>query len=271
MTRTRPLRTLPAGEAGPDTMGHEKSGPQQIGEVFSYEMPILADCPVDFGVRRIRGIPLRTPGHAARDSTGNWISHAGRPFQNKAASASRRRTITPPCANPGSEWDGTRKASTSGPSSTSRDMAKIGSSGGTPTFFQDSAEIFLMPKAPIYYRIAVSAAGKLEGPTRYEETMYTGKDVPNSGCEAVAACGEKTWSVELKIPFAAIGGKPTPGDVWRANMCRVARHRRGHGRGTDDLGLPAPRPFPRLRPVRGRPLPRHGPLPGRGGRAARRA
>jgi len=109
------------------------------------------------------------------------------------------------------------------------DIAKVGSGGAGPTFFQDSVEIFLMPKAPIYYRIAVSASGKLEGPTRFEETMYTGRDVPNSGCEAAAARGDKAWSVEIKIPFAVFGGRPAANAAWRANLCRVSRIATGTG------------------------------------------
>ena len=109
------------------------------------------------------------------------------------------------------------------------DMAKMAPGGATPTFFQDSVEIFLMRKPPVYYRIAVSAAGKLEGPTRYVETMYNTQEIPNSGCEAAVAKGERAWSVEVKLPFKAFGGKPIADEVWRGNLCRVARVAAGTG------------------------------------------
>jgi hypothetical protein len=36
--------------------------------------------------------------------------------------------------------------------------------------------------------------------------------------------GEKTWTVEIAIPFAALGIEPpVAGDIWRIDLCRVRR------------------------------------------------
>jgi len=109
------------------------------------------------------------------------------------------------------------------------EMGKLTPGEGKPTFFQDSVEIFLLRKEPVYFRLAVSAEGKLEGPTRYVGDMHSGRDVAESGCEARAARGEKTWSVEVRVPFTLLGGRPSANDVWRGNLCRVARVAAGTG------------------------------------------
>jgi hypothetical protein len=35
-----------------------------------------------------------------------------------------------------------------------------------------------------------------------------------------AHVGEGSWSVEMAIPFAAVGASPKPGDLWGINFCR---------------------------------------------------
>lgn len=90
-------------------------------------------------------------------------------------------------------------------------------------------EIFLMPEAPTYYCIAVTAQGKLEGPSRYWMSMHRSREIKNSGCVSASARLNSAWSVEVAIPFSVFGRLPEPSEVWRGNICRVARIAKGTG------------------------------------------
>ncbi|MFH1478026.1 MAG: sugar-binding protein [Verrucomicrobiota bacterium] len=81
-----------------------------------------------------------------------------------------------------------------------------------PVYCDDSIEIFLMP-GDFYYQIVVNLDG----------TVYDAKGTSpewNSSLKAVTAKKEKSWTVEIAIPFADLGVKNPEGQQWRANFYR---------------------------------------------------
>ena len=93
---------------------------------------------------------------------------------------------------------------------------------GKPLYFDNSVELFVMPRRPRYFRIAVNAAGAREGPSLYKGAMHAREEV-EAACASAAAIGPKAWTAELKVPLAAFGPAPKPGAVWRFNLCRNVR------------------------------------------------
>ncbi|MBI2844543.1 MAG: family 10 glycosylhydrolase [Armatimonadetes bacterium] len=85
-----------------------------------------------------------------------------------------------------------------------------------PTFYDDSAEIFLDPwnKRHEYYQLAANTLG----------TQFDAK-VNNAGVnlewQSSAAKSEDGWTMEIAIPFSSLDVKrPAPGDIWAANFGR---------------------------------------------------
>ncbi len=81
-----------------------------------------------------------------------------------------------------------------------------------PVYGDDSIEVFLMP-GDVYYQFVVNLDG----------TVYDGKGTDaewNSSLKAVTAKNEKSWTVEIAIPFSDLGVKDPEKQTWRANFCR---------------------------------------------------
>jgi len=84
----------------------------------------------------------------------------------------------------------------------------------------DCVELFLRPGAggSTYYHLAVNALG----------TVYDAACVPGGGTDAAWQSGARTaayleqqaWSVEIAVPFSALGGTPASGIPWRFNLGR---------------------------------------------------
>jgi len=99
-----------------------------------------------------------------------------------------------------------------------------------PVYTDDSVETFLDPGATGsgYAHLAVSAGGttfdQRQLPSRYNVDWYTTASTSLTDWDpdwrAAAAKGDGEWTVELAVPFAALGGTPQPGDTWGANFCR---------------------------------------------------
>jgi cellulose/xylan binding protein with CBM9 domain len=105
-------------------------------------------------------------------------------------------------------------------------------------WLNDVFELFFKPseKSLAYYEFQVNAAGthlEMFLPSRGAGGYgrFGKKDVKLGMVTAVKLDGtlnqwqdeDKGWTVEGKIPwtaFAATGGKPKPGDVWRYSLCR---------------------------------------------------
>jgi hypothetical protein len=84
----------------------------------------------------------------------------------------------------------------------------------------DCVELFLSPEpAKGYYHIAVNGKGAV-----YDAQCRSTNDKNiswNGDISVKTSANEKSWIVELAIPFASINtGKPQPKTAWRANFCR---------------------------------------------------
>ncbi len=78
-------------------------------------------------------------------------------------------------------------------------------------FRDDCVEIFIQPGDANYYQLAVNSNGAL----------YDGKGMDgawNGDCEVAARRGESSYTFELAIGLASIGGLPE--GTWRMNFCR---------------------------------------------------
>ena len=93
---------------------------------------------------------------------------------------------------------------------------------GEGLYFDNSIELFVMPERPTYYRVAVNAAGRLEGPSVYKGAQHAREEV-RATCESAAVVGKGEWRVELRVPLSAFGRTPRPGDIWDFNVCRNVR------------------------------------------------
>jgi len=116
-----------------------------------------------------------------------------------------------------------------------------------PIHSDDCVEVFLAPErlSEKYFHLTVNAIGTRYdkrhqpiarpvffnrnwfdpgmAPTRPGERFRLPTARPpewNPRWQAAAKVGEKEWTVEMAIPFAELGGKPSLGEVWGANFCR---------------------------------------------------
>jgi len=80
----------------------------------------------------------------------------------------------------------------------------------------DCVEIFIdrTGDAVKLVHMGVSSIG-----VRYDARKDIGKDW-NPEYEVATMLDTESWSAELKIPFASLGGAPEPGETWRMNFCR---------------------------------------------------
>ena len=75
------------------------------------------------------------------------------------------------------------------------------------------------PEDAAYFLFAVNCAGK-------KEEGYFGGDYSdeiaefNKPWQASIYKGEKSWFVEIAIPYKSLGAKPEKGKVWKINFCR---------------------------------------------------
>ncbi len=83
-----------------------------------------------------------------------------------------------------------------------------------PVWNDDCVELFLQPPGMPVHHLAINALG-----TVYDAEVK-GNENPawSSGATAAAAKDKTEWTVELAIPFAALGGAPTR--PWRGNVAR---------------------------------------------------
>jgi len=84
---------------------------------------------------------------------------------------------------------------------------------GGPTWTEDSVEVFLQSKpGGQVYQFGVTAGG----------AKGSGEGAPEiAKCTAAAAIGEKSYAIEIRIPFAVLGvAAPAPGAEWRGTFCR---------------------------------------------------
>ncbi|MCC7493480.1 MAG: family 20 glycosylhydrolase [Fimbriimonadaceae bacterium] len=108
-------------------------------------------------------------------------------------------------------------------------VAKVTEPDG-PVYLDDSIEAFLDPEqsGSGYAHLAVNSRGLGFDQRRLGSTLnstwYTTRGNQTSDWDprwqAAAAVAPPGWTVELAVPFAALGGTPQPGDVWAANFCR---------------------------------------------------
>jgi len=100
-----------------------------------------------------------------------------------------------------------------------RNMDSIRVRGGN-VWEENEVELFLDPgdTGKSYFQLCVNSLG-----TIFEKSWPNGKPQAwDSQASVAAQRGKDYWSVEISIPFAALGVKEvTPGDVWAANVCRV--------------------------------------------------
>jgi len=84
----------------------------------------------------------------------------------------------------------------------------------------DCMEVFLQPPGEGYYHIVANSKG-----VTYEcRHAPSGKDLGWDPPLRVAIGHEKkAWTVEMAVPFSALGKVPSPGERWRANFCRERR------------------------------------------------
>lgn len=84
--------------------------------------------------------------------------------------------------------------------------------GGAP-WGEDSIEVFLQPRSPLgqTYQLGVTAGGGQGSGEGHPDISLT---------TAAARIGDKSYSVELRVPWSVVGGQPKAGDKWRGTVCR---------------------------------------------------
>lgn len=76
------------------------------------------------------------------------------------------------------------------------------------------------------YDFIVNALGTVADARCAPPDLWENRDLGwNSGAHAAGRIDDGVWSVELAIPFAALGGAPQPGARWRAVLGRIATSR----------------------------------------------
>ena len=93
---------------------------------------------------------------------------------------------------------------------------------GGPVWTDDCVELHLDPAnaATAMCKWIINSRGVvwdgLTGPSGLDEGY-------NSGATAKGSAGKDRWTVEVRIPFAALPCPPQPGEVWGVNFCRARR------------------------------------------------
>jgi len=87
-------------------------------------------------------------------------------------------------------------------------------------WLDDCVELFLRPRPGESFHFIVNAAGGFYDARRALDGVSTDDAKWDSQARWAAAKGASSWTVEVAIPFACLGGAPKPGDVWGVNFCR---------------------------------------------------
>lgn len=82
-------------------------------------------------------------------------------------------------------------------------------------WWQDNVEIFLDPGATRarYFQYIITPAAVIE-------SGYSGDFAADIAAEAVAGRQADAWTLEVRLPFSALGGTPALGDRWGLNVTR---------------------------------------------------
>lgn len=81
----------------------------------------------------------------------------------------------------------------------------------------DCFDIFVQPPGRGYYLIIVNSEGITYEWDHTPDGLGLSWDPP---LEVAAARLDSAWTVEMAIPFSALGGAPSPGESWKGNFCR---------------------------------------------------
>ena len=81
----------------------------------------------------------------------------------------------------------------------------------------DCFEVFLQPPGQGYYHIIVNSEGETYDRDHTPGGLGLSWDPP---LEVAATRQDSTWTVEMAIPFSALGEPPSPGERWQGNLCR---------------------------------------------------
>ena len=77
------------------------------------------------------------------------------------------------------------------------------------------------------FDFTINALGTIADALAAGPDLWETRDLAwNSGATAKGAIGEDAWTVEMAIPFADLGGTPSPGDTWRLGLGRIAVERK---------------------------------------------
>ena len=88
-------------------------------------------------------------------------------------------------------------------------------------FSDDNVEVFLQPPGDAYYHIAVGAGGGTFDASHPTGVAAVSDPAWESGVRSAVVVSEHSWSVEMALPFSAVGGVPGPG--WTLNVYRTRR------------------------------------------------
>ena len=94
--------------------------------------------------------------------------------------------------------------------------AKVKAHDG-PVWKDDCLEVFLQPPGEGYYHIVVNSKG-----VTYDcWNRPSGAEVSwNPGLKVATSSEEDSWTVEMAVPFSALGRFPSSGEAWKGNFCR---------------------------------------------------
>ena len=86
-----------------------------------------------------------------------------------------------------------------------------------PVWDDDCIELFIKPdpRQRAYYHIAANALNAV-----FDAKCPPADKAWQSKTQAACTRDAKGWSIEMAVPFAALGGMPKAGDRWRLNVCR---------------------------------------------------
>lgn len=106
-------------------------------------------------------------------------------------------------------------------------LAKVTKRDGD-LYEDDCVMILLQPAgSDRVYDFTVNALGTIMDAATTAKDLWGDRDLSwNSQAQARAAMEEKSWRVELAIPWSDLGGMPKVGDVWQASFARSAKGRK---------------------------------------------
>ncbi len=85
-------------------------------------------------------------------------------------------------------------------------------------WLEDAVELFLQPQPPKgpWYHVIVNACGTWYDALEQDASW-------NANLTVQVRRGRRAWTVELALPWDAVGGRPRPGAVWGCNVAREHR------------------------------------------------